>query len=135
MKKIYGILMLTVLAICSVTFVSCGDDDDEEDLPSGVSQSFIGTWRINLVEDEYQEWLEFQFKSDGTFIYRDWDNEENTIYTENGWYNVIANNLTLKWADGSEDTFVYSINGKKLMLVYIEGDNFDVGLALTMTKQ
>lgn len=79
MKKIYGILMLTVLAICSVTFVSCGDDDDEEDLPSGVSQSFIGTWRINLVEDEYQEWLEFQFKSDGTFIYRDWDNEENTL--------------------------------------------------------
>lgn len=30
MKKIFGIIMLAMLAVCSTTFVSCGDDDNTE---------------------------------------------------------------------------------------------------------
>lgn len=122
-----------MLAILTMALTSCGDEDvyDEES-----PKALIGTWRTNFVyEDGIQGWVEFQFNSNGTFVYREWDEEENTIFREKGQYNVLLNNLTLKWDDGSEDTFIYTFNGKKLMLVYIEGDNFDVGLALTMTKQ
>ena len=63
MKKIYGILMLAMLAMCSVAFVSCGDDDDDNPL--------IGTWEReesvnvgNPYEDHGTDrWI---FKSNGS---------------------------------------------------------------------
>ena len=133
MKKYFSLVTAVIMAELSLTLVSCGDDDDAYE--DGTPKALTGTWRLTFVEDGYNGWMEFQFKSDGTFVYRDWAEDDNTIYSEYGKYYVEGNNITLEWDDGTEDTFVYSINGKKLMFVCIEGDTWDKGDAWTMIKQ
>ena len=61
MKKIYGFLLLALLAMCSVTLVSCGDDLD------GDEGALVGTWYYT--DGDYIE--EIIFKSDHTYIWRD----------------------------------------------------------------
>lgn len=106
MKKIYGILMLAMLAMCSVAFVSCGDDDDEE------NGSIVGTWReVGSDEDDYWE---FTFKSDGTY------EEDDDGHYDKGTYKLDGNTLTVIGEKYGTSQYTYKVSGKKLTLTWEE---------------
>ena len=113
MKKIYSILMLAMMAMCVFTLSSCGDDDNEFS-----SKSVIGTWRWTDPEDE-GDWLQYTFKKDNTFIYREHEDGEED-YVEHGTYTLDIhagrNRAILVWEDEEKETFYFTINGKELIV-------------------
>ena len=61
MKKCFYALMVMLMALVSVGFAACGDDDDEPKVPD-----IVGTWQLNQSKD----WnVYYQFTKDGKFHY------------------------------------------------------------------
>lgn len=88
MNKYISFVGFIVFVAISFTFMSCSDDEDNENPSSEVIASdFIGTWSIqevaesgmdNSADDEFEY---IQFKPDGTFIDVAEDEEEKKGYT------------------------------------------------------
>ena len=111
MKKLYGLMMLAMLAFCSVAIISCGDDDDD---------SLVGTWRWDGIDEEGdQAYDEFTFTKDGRYVWTDgfldgstWD-----VDTETGRYTAGGGVITL-YPDGeSSYSLGYTLKGKALTIV------------------
>ena len=66
-------MTIMMVAIVSVGFVSCGDDDDDEKT-DGIS--IVGTWRYsNDYYGEPEGYEQYIFKRDGSGFYEDWGYE------------------------------------------------------------
>ena len=113
-------MAFAMFAVCSLAFVSCGDDDDDE--PSSSISDFVGTWSVQRVEgwgyvvdDSYFEYI--QLKSDGSYINVQKDEDEVKGYmVYHGKWNVSGNKLNLKISTPSEwsgTTFSYDIIKKE----------------------
>lgn len=48
MKKLFSMLAFFMMAMCVLTLSSCGDDDDENKLPSveSINNRLMGTWEV-----------------------------------------------------------------------------------------
>lgn len=106
MKKLYGILILAMLAMCSVAIVSCGDDDED---------ALVGTWYLQD-GDELQQ---ITAASNHTYVnvYYDLRNGQwIETETEHGTWSVDGDKLTLKDSEGDVIVFTFKVDGKKLTL-------------------
>ena len=106
-----------MVAIVSVGFVSCGDDDDDE---KDGGTSIVGTWRYSYDyygEDEgYEQYI---FKRDGSGFYEDWGYE----------------NGRAELYDRMAITYSYSEKDKELVIIEDDGDVFQYTVvALTSTR-
>ena len=117
MKKLFGIIVLAMLAVCSTALVSCGDDDEEE--------AILGTWRNTY---EYQGrttgYWQYTFAPNGVFVAIEVSNSSS--WQGSGSYKVKGNKLiiffTSDGSDGGTYTFTFNISGKTLTLTDSEGE-------------
>lgn len=112
MKKYYYFLMVMLMALVSVGFASCGDDNDEPK-DSGI----VGTWQ--LTEDN--EVTLIQFTKDGKFNEIDIVTEEGVadLFKYFGTYTLSDNKLTITYVYAFETETVvctYSVKGDKLTI-------------------
>lgn len=130
-----------MMAVFSLAFVSCGDDDDD-DVSGG---NIVGTWKCDLPIDidndddfygieEYHSYLYSQYKEDGTLInvYVDITKytkqakeqlglkDETEIEIERGTYRINGNKIT-ETIDGETDTGEFKVSGNKLILTSTRG--------------
>lgn len=114
MKKYLSFIAFAMMAVFSLAFVSCGDDDDDE--PSNSNSDFVGTWEVKWWEGtEYDSFEYYKLKSDGTYIFVQEVTEEDKQdedYTEkekaqgyavyHGVWSASNNKLFLKVPEESE---------------------------------
>lgn len=136
MKK-YLLNWMTILmvAIVSVGFVSCGDDDDDE---KGSTESIVGTWVYFERDGEYSYSEMYTFKSDGTFklvwqesdiSLREFDSGEDSGLWK---YDAKNHKLTLTTIIGEEpgpEIYTVILQGNQMTLIDVDGDSY------TYTKQ
>lgn len=112
MKKYIYLVMVTLIAFLPFTLTSCSSDDGEE---IGNSSDIVGTWyRENttgygMTSDEFEY---IQFKSDGTYIDVQDDEEDSKGYTvDYGKWTLSDNTINLQITTGilKGSTFSYQI--------------------------
>ena len=97
MKKYIYLLIFLMMAMVSVGFAACGDDDE----PKGAD--IVGTWQYNHPDDEeYDDYdIYYQFTKDGKF---------HSVWKDHEYYygrpNFVVNHGT------------YTVSGKKLIVTY-----------------
>lgn len=112
MKK-YLLCWMTILmvAIVSIGFVSCGDDDDDKKVEN---VSIVGTWSLNFSPNDY---CLLTFYQNGTVKYQEYDNGK---WQEDDTYNYTYSNgiLSLTYSNGRkrETIEVISLSETKLVL-------------------
>ena len=107
MKKYFLYLMaVLMIALVSVSFTACSNDDDDEPSLSFTKEIIVGRWKITNIagNNEHGNWLlvgsEAVFKSDGTC---------------NGWfsmedaYKIEGGRVKTYYARTSEPMFVYTL--------------------------
>lgn len=110
-KDLLNWMTILMVAIVSVGFLSCGDDDDDE---KGGTVSLVGTWSLNFGPNDY---CLLTFNQNGTVKYQEYDDgewEEEDTYN----YTYIDGILRLTYSNGSErETIeVISLSETKLVL-------------------
>ena len=131
MKK-YLLNWMTILmvAIVSVGFVSCGDDDDND---KKETSSLVGTWVYFERDGDYSLSLMYTFNSDGTFkhVWQEtisWDKSYSG--EESGLWKYDSNNhkLTLTTIVGEEPgVYTYAIRLQGNQMTKIEDDGYEFG--------
>lgn len=130
-RLIHSILLIS---ICSLTLISCEEDEGSSD--GGSEGSIIGTWIFNVYEvkncdDEADHFIfsdecteddcqKFVFEANGTVTELDIDSNGTT--EESGTYEINGNNVTIcglsAFVDDKECiTFEFSFSGNELLLV------------------
>ena len=107
MKKFFFYLAaVLMIALASVSFTACSNDDDDEPSLSFTKEIIVGRWKITNIagNNEHGNWLlvgsEAVFKSDGTC---------------NGWfsmedaYKIEGGRVKTYYARTSEPMFVYTL--------------------------
>ncbi len=119
-KKLH-LQSLVAVALClifSLAFVGCGDDNDEPEDGKLIVGTWVGT--IDDVIDDVEVNLSFQyeFKSDGSFLVKQWltGTAEPSAYQGIGRWSVSNDRLTLGLLDEEPDTFRFSVAGNKLFI-------------------
>ncbi len=115
MKKFKLFAMMLVIATC-VGFTSCGDDDDDEDLPG--SNSLVGVWQES--GDGYS--FSLTLNADGTGILA--ESEKGSSYTQEIEWEASENMIRI-YADGGDDYWYYRIKGGSLYL-YPTREDYDL---------
>ena len=123
MKKYNYFLMVMLMALVSVGFAACGDDDDEPKV-----SDIVGTWQ--MTDDEGVTLL--QFTKDGKFNEVDIVSEEGVadLYIYHGTYTLSGDKLTVTYVYDYESETVdctYSVKGDKLSIT-------DDGFTSTFTR-
>ena len=132
MKKYFNFMAFAMVAVFSLTFISCGNDDDKDEPNSKVNSDLVGTWKglsistsFNGVDGVSEEYI--QMKDDGTYVYAFYDDEDGFSMTEGKWYVkedrlYIRTNLFQEYGDmQSEDmTISYRIVELKKQYMTIE---------------
>jgi hypothetical protein len=115
MKKLHSIMMLLALMVAAFSFTACSDDDDDFDDGGENISDFIGTWSLTHQEgwgtDDTVPPEEYvQFKSDGTYINVQ-DNDEEEYYISKGNWKVENSELIMKETEGGlvGATYTYTI--------------------------
>lgn len=111
MKRVYYFLMVMLMALVTVGFTACGDDDDEPK-----ESSIVGTWSSKYVDEDGEGELLIQFTKSGDFHSVEvYDHEP--PYVEHGKYTVSGNKLTIVYdEDNEKETYEYSIKGDNLTI-------------------
>lgn len=119
-QKIYHLQSLFAVTLClimSLSFVSCGDDENEPNEP--LINSLVGKW-VNTesypgYEDEY---FQYEFKSDGSYYYKIWDaaSKEPDYCEDSGTWKVSGDKLTLYSKEYDPMTYRFTLDGKKLSI-------------------
>lgn len=131
---------LMAMFMLSLTFVSCGDDDDDDAVD--YKTAIVGKWKCTH-DVEYTDgkvdrdrdvsaWNEFiEYKSDGTYVWTDGDG-----HTDKGTWSVSGDKLTEVDSDGDSDVCTISISGNTLTVTdeYTEDGHTYKDVA-TYTKQ
>lgn len=111
-KNLLNWMTILMVAIVSIGFVSCGNDDDDD--KKGGTVSLVGTWSLNFGPDDY---CLLTFYQNGTVKYQEYDDGQ---WEEEDTYNYTYNNsiLHLTYSDGRErETIeVISLSETKLVL-------------------
>lgn len=102
---------MMMVAMLSISFVSCSDDDDD------VSNSIVGTWRYE--EDDYYEVI--TFKSDGTGTWTEYElgDYDSVFFTYT--YDYTSMVLVMRYEDGDTEKSKVQITGD---VMYFDGDLF-----------
>ena len=131
-KILWSMLTVLMVTILSISFISCGSDDDDSSL-SFSKEIIVGKWRITNIagNNEHSNWLsvgkEAEFKSDGTC--NGWFSMENS-------YKIEGGRIMTYYARTSEPMFVYTLlsqNGTTLS-VRMDG-TLDDNSTCTLTLQ
>ena len=117
MKKYLRILLLAVIAVCSFTIVSCGDDDDDKNKAGEITEMY-GLWVCITSEDSWQGYIakdqfvgeELTINSDGTYT----STAESFGYT--GKWSVSGNSFVAKTSYGKSITATFSVSGNYMTL-------------------
>ena len=114
-----------MVAIVSVGFVSCGDDEDDKNADDSDLYSIVGTWMetrdsgtklyLVLLANGHGSWVVEQSKghieNDGDFTYTYKDNVITISYTDHNTVEKLyvigltADRLTIKYDDGGKHVF------------------------------
>lgn len=112
-KKFFmSILAIIMVAVLSVGFTSCGDDDDEVN-----AEALLGVWRNTYDNGGYWQ---YTFHANNKF-----DAVETGYgqpYYMGGTYNVNGNKLTLTFSQGDGGTYTYTFKIKETELMLIDED-------------
>ena len=131
MKK-YLLAVLTI-ALVSIDFTACSNDDDDEASFSFTKEIIVGKWKITNIagNNEHSTWLsvgsETEFKADGTC--KGWFSMEDA-------YKIDGGRVKTYYARTNEPMFVYTLlsqNGTTLS-VRMEG-TLDDKSSCTLTLQ
>lgn len=136
---------MVIWAAIPMTFISCGDDEDDEDVSGG---NIVGTWQSDLAEDIgsiYEDYYEnvqglVQFKNDGTYINvsvivwkDDWveafGGPKEEIDYERGTWKTSGDKIYMTCTESSDpedtigetDVCTYQVKGKKLTVTTTRG--------------
>ena len=63
-EKLWKLLAIVMVAIVSIGFASCSDDDDDD-------VSLVGTWRCDWSDEDYNYTNIFYFKTDSTGVFNE----------------------------------------------------------------
>lgn len=98
-------MFIMLCAFLSMTFTACSDDNNEEQ-STGSKDFLVGTWKYSFGDDDYDGYVIWTFKNDGTGKVIEYDN--GTLETN--------------------DTFSYFHDSKncKITIVYDEDDSHEV---------
>ena len=121
MKKCYFALMVMLLALVSVGFAACGDDDEPK------NSEIVGTWQQKIVGiGDGTDMILLQFTKDGKY------HQANTrivsfdkVVVYHGTYTVSGNKLTVTYIYTYETETVkctYQVKGDKLTITTEDGD-------------
>ena len=119
MKRIsfYGILTVVVLAMLSVGFTSCGDDDGD-----GIDGSLEGTWRIKSVEwAHYVKGGSIDKTSSKTVTYEDSETRGLTITYSDGKYTIVSTASGIKGTFEQVGVNEFSVEGQRLVITGVHG--------------
>ena len=119
MKKYSYLLMVMLMALVSVGFASCGDDNDEPK-----SSDIVGTWQLKDSDGV----ILLQFTKDGKYNEVDIVSDEGVddLYIYHGTYTLSGNKLTITYVYAYESETVdctYSVKGDQLTITSAEGSN------------
>lgn len=115
-KNLWRLLTIMMVAMLSVSFASCGSDDDDEGSSSGLSASnLVGEWVVIADDDGNSDVGEiWGFNADGTFY-----GDNSDIYTA---WKIVDGKLQMTRDDGRTEAYTASIKDGKLYLSY-DGEN------------
>lgn len=99
---------MMMVAMLSISFVSCSDDDD-------ISNSIVGTWRYE--EDGYYDVV--TFKSDGTGTWTEYELGDYDSWFFTYTYDYTSMVLVVRYEDGDTEKSKVQIAGD---VMYIDGD-------------
>ena len=122
-KNLFYLLSIVMVAMMSVSFVSCGDDDDNYYDPS-VTTPLVGVWQYQGPEDPSNYWWRLVFYKDGTGVETEYSNDGVTDITLNNKFNYTyrssTGQLIINYTTGNGGTDVYSVErtGNTLNLFY-----------------
>ena len=119
MKKridFYGILTVVMLAMLSVGFTSCGDDDD------GIGGSFEGTWYIRSIEwSHYVKGGSIDKTSPKTSTYENSETRGLTITSSDGKYTIVSTTPGVKGTFEQVGVNEFSVEGQRLVITGVHG--------------
>ena len=115
LKKCYYLLMVMLLALVSVGFAACGDDDEPK------AADIIGTWAFDNTGLIGAGVTLFQFTKDGIFheVDKSMALGENDVHVYHGTYTVSGNKLSVTYTYLSETETIdctYQVKGNKLTI-------------------
>lgn len=125
MKKLKILSMLMFVALTSIMFVACGDDDDGGD---GNNSALVGSWKY----DFNGGYLVATFKSDNTGILKEYSNYSGMMGDEKFRYSYNASDkhLRIVFEDGDvNDYTVISVTSNSLKVLDLDDES-----VLTFTK-
>lgn len=142
-------MAFAMVAVFSLTFVSCGSDGDE---PGGGTGSIIGTWRWDLnwnFEDidhvkEAHAYGYYRFKEDGTVSIATvqivkFDSEGKAeglediteVETLSGTYKINGNKISTTTHEGELESGEYKVSGDKLTITATDEEGFKITIPFT----
>lgn len=134
MKKGFSYLTaVLMIALASVSFTACSNDDDDNPSLSFTKDIIVGKWKITNISgnNEHSNWLsvgsEAEFKSNGTCV--GWFSMEDA-------YKIDGGRIKTYYAETNEPMFVYTLlsqNGTTLS-VRMDG-TLDDNSSCTLTLQ
>lgn len=80
MKKIFSVLFIVIVTMCTFSFVSCSSDDDDNSSSNISTTDIVGTWMTTSIQTSNGKWVDLtsslfeskrayaNFKSDGTYF-------------------------------------------------------------------
>lgn len=115
MKKYFVMLMFAMMAVFGLTFVSCGDDDENK---SGEITEMYGLWVCITSEDSWEGYIakdqfvgeELTINSDGTYT----STAESFGYV--GKWSVSGNSFVAKTSYGKTIKATFSVSGSYMTL-------------------
>ena len=116
-KSLWSLPTILMVAMLSIGFVSCGDDEDDDIIDSGItSNSLIGTWSRNYTTADGINATEvYTFSKNGSGTYK------NAYQTATFTYVAVSGYISVKirYNDSSntiEDVWSYSISGRTIII-------------------
>ena len=117
-KKYYwSLLTVVMMAVMSVGFVSCGDDDDEPG--SGSNSTLVGTWAQYHKGGATAWYIGLKLGKGGEAYYTEWDTKDSPNWGTPGKWSAKDNVLTIYAPNGEviyTSYYAISEDGKTLSL-------------------
>lgn len=110
-------MIAIAIAVMSVGFVSCGDDDDEPG--SGSNNALVGTWAQYHKGGATAWYIGLKLEKNGSAYYTEWDTKDSPNWGTPGKWSAKDNILTICAPNGEvvyTSYYVVSEDGKTLSL-------------------
>ena len=117
-KYLFSLMAMLMMAMASVSFVSCGSDDDDEDMGGldEASRMIVGVWQ--KPSSNVPQWT-FQASGECAYLYMDYHN--NLIQKTGEWnYNPVTSVLSTT-VSGSSSYLVTNLTSSMMTLASMNG--------------